>query len=63
MTDNYASLPTLSQGWLEEDKSNVDRALAVTSTLSDQLFADFYFNAKWTRPLPMYSIPATFGLF
>lgn len=63
LTDNYASLPTLSQGWLEEDKSNVDRALAVTSSLSDQLFADFYFNAKWTRPLPMYSIPATFGLF
>ena len=63
LTDNYAAAPTLSQGWLEEDKTNVDRCLAVTSSLSDQLFADFYFNAKWTRPMPMYSIPATFGLF
>lgn len=63
LTDNYSSSPTLSQGWLEEDKTNVDRCLAVTSSLSDQLFADFYFNARWTRPMPMYSIPATFGLF
>lgn len=63
LTDNYAELPVLSKGWIQEDLSNVDRCLAVTSSLSKQFFADFYFNAKWTRPLPMYSIPATFGLF
>lgn len=63
LTDNYSELPTLSQGWLQEEISNVDRCLAVTSSLSHQVFADFYFNAKWTRPMPMYSIPATFGLF
>lgn len=63
LTDNYASLPTLSSGWISEEKSNVDRALAVSSSLSNQIFADFYFNAKWTRPLPMYSIPSTFGMF
>lgn len=63
LTDNYSSLPTLSKGWLQEDLSNVDRCLAVTSSLAHQVFCDFYFNALWTRPLPMYSIPATFGLF
>lgn len=64
LTDNYSTLPTLSKGWLQEDLHNVDRALAVTSdTGAHQIFADFYFNARWTRPLPMYSIPATFGLF
>lgn len=63
LTDNYASLPTLSSGWISEEKANVDRALAVSSSLSNQIFADFYFNAKWTRPLPMYSIPSTFGMF
>lgn len=55
--DNYSEAPTLSDAWIREDKNNVDRALAVTSDATDQIFADFYFNCKCTRPMPMYSVP------
>lgn len=55
--DDYASLPTLSASWIQEDKTNVDRVLAVQSSVSNQLFADFYIENRTTRPMPMYSIP------
>ena len=61
--DNYASKPTLSSEWLKEDTSNIDRVLAVSHTVANQLFGDFYFNTKWTRCLPMYSVPGQFGSF
>ena len=57
LADNYASAPTLSDGWIREDKTNVDRVLAVGSSVSNQVFGDFYFKAIYTRPMPMYSIP------
>lgn len=57
LADNYASAPTLSDGWIREDKNIVDRVLAVGSSVSNQVFADFYFQAIYTRPMPMYSIP------
>lgn len=57
LSDNYAQAPTLSGAWIQEDKTNVDRVLAVSSSVSNQIFADFYFNCKTTRPMPMYSIP------
>lgn len=55
--DDYNSLPSLSQSWIQEDKSNIDRTLAITSQVSNQLFGDFKFYIKATRPMPMYSIP------
>lgn len=55
--DDYDSLPSLSESWIAEDKANVDRVLAVQSSVADQLFGDFRFNIKATRPMPMYSIP------
>lgn len=55
--DDYDSLPRLSSGWIQEDLNNVDRALAVTSQVSNQLFADFYIQNEATRPMPVYSIP------
>lgn len=57
LADDYASLPTLSDAWIREDKSNVDRVLAVQSSVSNQLFADIYVKNLCTRPMPMYSIP------
>lgn len=57
LADNYSSAPTLSDGWIREDKTNVDRVLAVGSSVSNQVFGDFYFKAIYTRPMPMYSIP------
>lgn len=57
LADDYAQLPALSDEWIREDATNVDRVLAVTSKVSNQLFADIYINNRCTRPMPMYSIP------
>lgn len=57
LADDYSELPTLSDGWIREDKSTVDRVLAVTSAVSDQIYGDFFFKAYATRPMPVYSIP------
>ncbi len=57
LADDYEVLPTLSSSWLMEDKSNVDRVLAVTSKVSNQLFADFYIQNTSTRAMPLHSIP------
>lgn len=57
LADDYASLPSLSPSWIFEDAANVDRVLAVTSSVSNQLFADFYIRNKASRVMPLYSIP------
>lgn len=55
--DDYQSAPTLSDGWIREDKTNVDRCLSVTSKEANQIFADFWFSIKATRCMPVYSVP------
>ena len=55
--DYYEALPVLSAEWVQETYKNVDRTLAVQSTLEDQYIADFWFKCKCTRPMPIYSIP------
>ena len=57
LADDYETLPALSDSWIREDKTNVDRVLAVTSKVSNQLFADIYVTNYATRPMPMYSVP------
>ncbi|CAJ0596408.1 unnamed protein product [Cylicocyclus nassatus] len=61
--DAYSTKPTLSAGWAREDPNIPNRVLAVTSDLSDQIFADFYFEAKWSRVMPMFSVPGAIGAF
>ena len=55
--DDYDAQPMLSSAWIDEDKSPVDRALAIQSSVSNQLFADFFIQNQTTRPMPVYSIP------
>ncbi len=57
LADDYAQRPSLSDSWIREDKTNIDRVLAVTSSVSNQFFADIYVQNRATRPMPMYSIP------
>lgn len=57
LADDYSQLPALSASWIAEDPANVDRVLAVTSSVSNQLFADIYVKNLCTRPMPMYSVP------
>lgn len=63
LADHYDSLPTLSDGWIREDKSNVDRVLAVQSTVADQFWCDIYVSNQCTRPMPMYSVPGLLDHF
>lgn len=55
--DKYESQPYLSDEWINETASNVDRTLAVSSELEDQFIGDFYFKYRCARPMPTYSIP------
>lgn len=55
--DYYQKKPTLSSGWIQEDLFNVDRTLAVTSKLANQIFGDFYVKNLTTRVMPVHSIP------
>ena len=55
--DFYTTEPHLSPEWLREDKSNLDRCLAVTSDVANQVICDFYIETEASRPMPLYSIP------
>lgn len=57
LADDYDQLPSLSASWIREDKVNLDRVLAVQSSVSNQFFADIYIQNRATRPMPLYSIP------
>uniref|UniRef100_A0AAU8AZE2 Major capsid protein n=1 Tax=Dulem virus 192 TaxID=3145669 RepID=A0AAU8AZE2_9VIRU len=57
LADDYDQRPSLSDSWIREDKSNIDRVLAVQSSVSNQFFADIYVQNRATRPMPVYSIP------
>lgn len=57
LADDYSTYPSLSQEWAREDKTNVDRCLAVTSEVSDQALIDMWFANYATRPMPLFSVP------
>lgn len=57
LADDYDSLPALSDAWIREDATTVNRCLAVTSDVSNQFFGDIFIQCKATRPMPIYSIP------
>lgn len=43
--------------FMSETHVNIDRTLAVQSSLEDQFLGNFYFKATWVRPMPMFSVP------
>lgn len=55
--DYYQTAPTLSADWIQEDQTNIDRALAVSSEQAPQFFCDFLVKSTWTRCMPLYSVP------
>lgn len=57
LADDYSALPTLSDSWIREDSSNVNRVIAVSEENVNQFFADVYIQNRSTRPMPIYSIP------
>lgn len=62
-TDDYSALPVLSQNWIEEPVSNMDRTLAVESTTEDQFLVNLQFTINATRPMPLYSVPGLIDHF
>lgn len=59
--DIYDKLPKLSDNWIRETDANINRTLAVQSSLADQFLADIYVSQVCTRPLPLYSVPGLSG--
>lgn len=57
LADWYDEKPSLSPTWIQEDKSNVDRVLTVSSEVSNQMWCDIYIKADAVRVMPMFSIP------
>lgn len=55
--DAYASVPGLNSSFLEETTDFLDRALTVSSSVMHQFIGDFYFKTKYSRVMPLYSIP------
>lgn len=61
--DDYSSLPVLSDAWRRETLDNIDRTLAVQSSVEDQ----FLFDSRWeidkTACMPIRSIPGLLDHF
>jgi hypothetical protein len=53
--DNYKEVPTLSQAWMKEGDSEIQRTLAVDN--EPQFIIDTVIDNTSVRPMPMYSVP------
>lgn len=53
--DNYKEVPSLSQAWMKEGDSEIQRTLAVDN--EPQFIMDTVIDNTSVRPMPMYSIP------
>lgn len=51
------------RNFIAETSVNIDRTLAVQSELEDQFLCNFYFDATWVRPMPLYSVPGLIDHF
>lgn len=57
LADDYSELPRLSNEWIQENPTTVNRVLAASDNIAAQLFMDIYIKLEATRPMPMYSVP------
>nr|DAW97870.1 MAG TPA: Major capsid protein [Microviridae sp.] len=53
--DNYKEVPNLSQAWMKEGDSEIQRTLAMDN--EPQFIMDTVIDNTSVRPMPMYSIP------
>lgn len=61
--DEYASVPTLAQNWIEETSDYIDRTLAVSQSVADQFKFDIVTNITATRAMPVYCTPGLIDHF
>lgn len=55
--EEYASLPVLSQQWIEEPIEPVDRTLLIDSDVANQFIADIMVTQDITAPIPLKCTP------
>ena len=55
--DKYNQLPALSDDWIREDSAPIQRVIAASQKLVDELLCDILVKNKTTQPMPVYSIP------
>lgn len=58
--DNYSSVPTLSQEWMSEGKTEIARTLIVQN--EPQFFGAIQVANATTRRMPLYSVPGLYKL-
>lgn len=58
--DNYSTVPTLSQEWMSEGKTEIARTLIEQN--EDQFFGAIRVANKTTRCMPLYSVPGLYKL-
>lgn len=58
--DNYSNVPTLSQEWMTEKKTEIGRTLIVQD--EPQFFGAIRVANKTTRRMPLYSVPGLYKL-
>lgn len=58
--DNYEKVPTLSQEWMAEGKTEIARTLIEQD--EDQFFGAIRVTNKTTRRMPLYSVPGLYKL-
>ena len=58
--DNYSTVPTLSQGWMQEGKTEIARTLVVQD--EPQFFGAIRVANKTTRRMPLYSVLGLYKL-
>lgn len=58
--DNYSTVPTLSQEWMEEGKNEIARTLVVQN--EPQFIGAIRVANKTTRRMPLYSVPGLYKL-
>ena len=57
LADDYSELPRLSDEWIQENPTTVNRVLSASDNIAAQVFMDIYLKMEATRPMPMYSVP------
>ena len=58
LADEFASAPTLSKEFIEENNNNLKRVLVLApESGAPEFWADFFIKQKVAREMPLYSIP------
>jgi len=62
LSEDFATLPTLGDTFIQSNLGEpLDRAIAVST--EPHFIADFFFNIKAARPMPLYGVPGSIDHF